>query len=550
MRVRNVLLIFGFCFWVGESCAQKQGNIWYFGNHAGLDFNSGVPVAISNGQTYSPDASPPEGSAVISDSSGSLLFYTNGQTVWDRTQQIMPNGDSLLGHWSSTQSAIIIPLPGSSRYFYVFTTDAFYADNLRYGFRYSVVDMCLNNELGDVITGQKNILLLDTVTEKLTAVRHANGIDYWIIIHKFYSDAFYSYLLTSSGIVDTVLSHIGSTHGGGTGTSIGQMKASPDGNKLTTVNGNAGALSIAEYFDFNNASGVASNWVNLKTTFGAQYQFYGVSFSPDNSKLYIACWLNGNGLYQFDLTRGGGLPDSVRASKTLIHGTYNYYGMQLGPDGKIYIAKGGYGNLGVINYPNLSGLNCNYVDNAIALTGGSGLEPPNFIDSYDYSNTINFCCNISIPEISQVGDTLNVANSYSTYQWYHDSIPISGATNYFYVASSSGNYFISVTDSNGCEVKAGILNVIASTQSAITNPQTEIFPNPAHHQLTIRTQQPTANTFLLIHDAMGKLIYSNSLSFGEGRGEAYINVSAWRSGLYFYEVINDDGRSTGKFVVE
>lgn len=75
----------------------------------------------------------------------------------------MPNGDSLLGNPLSTQAALVIPLPGSSRYFYLFTTDDFYLDSLKYGFRYSVVDICLDNGYGDVITGNKNIFLLDTV---------------------------------------------------------------------------------------------------------------------------------------------------------------------------------------------------------------------------------------------------------------------------------------------------------------------------------------------------------------------------------------------------
>ena len=133
------------------STAQKQGNIWYFGDHAGLDFNSGVPVPLTNGQTYSPDGTLIEGSAVISDSSGSLLFYTNGNKLWNKNQHVMPHGDSLLSDFSSTQAALIVPKPGSSRYFYVFTVDDFYEDNLKYGFRYSIVDICLDSGLGDVM---------------------------------------------------------------------------------------------------------------------------------------------------------------------------------------------------------------------------------------------------------------------------------------------------------------------------------------------------------------------------------------------------------------
>ena len=374
--------------------AQKQGNIWYFGDHAGLDFNSGIPIAITNGETY--DSSyHSEGTAVISDSSGSLLFYTNGQKIWNKNHQIMPNGDSLFGSWSSTQAALIIPQPGNSRYFYVFTTDAFFEDSLKYGFRYSMIDICLDNGLGDVIKEKKNIKILDTVSEKLTAVRHSNGIDYWVIIHKYFSDAIYAYLLTSAGITDTVISHIGTIHPHGTqslSAAIGQLKASPNGQKLAIVDGNDDDSNIAEYFDFDKSTGVVSNYVNIQSN--PVYHYYGVSFSPDNTKLYIACNLNSNSIFQYNLIAGGGNPDSVKASCTKISDYWNFEALQLAVDGKIYVSTKAYnGNyLAVINNPNNAGINCNYQDSAIYLNGKTasyGL--PNFIDSYDYSNTTYDC---------------------------------------------------------------------------------------------------------------------------------------------------------------
>jgi len=380
-----------FCF------GQQQGNIWYFGQNAGLDFNSGIPVNINDGQTYVVGciACHSEGTSVMSDSSGSLLFYSNGQQIWNRDHQIMPNGNYLLSNASATQGSLIVPKPGSSRYYYVFTVDDFNLDNLQYGFRYSIVDICLDNGLGDVIPGQKNILLLDTVAEKLTGVRHANGTDYWIIVHKYYSNAFVSYQLSSSGIINSVVSFVGSVHPTGsiaTGGAIGQLKASPNGQKLVIVNGNTN-FNIAEYFDFDPNTGIISNAVSIQ--FNPLWNYYGASFSPDNSKLYIACMLNGNGIYQFDMNAGGGDPASVIASVELIAGYYNYLGLQLAIDGKIYVARApfsGYPFLGVINNPNAPGDSCNFVDSAIDLNGNSASYGfPNFIDSYDYSTTISDC---------------------------------------------------------------------------------------------------------------------------------------------------------------
>tara|TARA_B110000285_G_C15059978_1_gene581810 strand:+ start:105 stop:1433 length:1329 start_codon:yes stop_codon:yes gene_type:complete len=381
-------------FIVFQVSAQKQGNIWYFGDGAGLDFNSGNPVTLYDGQTsfIACPSCHAEGTAVISDSSGSLLFYTDGNQIWNKNHQMMPNGDSLLSNISSTQSSLIIPEPGSNRYFFVFNTDDFYINNLQYGFGYSKVDICLDGGLGDVISGQKNISLLSNVTEKLTGIRHANGTDYWILVHKFNSNAFHSFLLTSNGIMDTVISNIGSVHTGNAGAAIGQLKASPNGQKIAIVNSQA-TPNIAEYFDFNTSSGIVSNPVSIQGN--PIWSYYGVSFSPDNSKLYIACTMNGNGIYQFDLNAGGGNPASVISSKTQIAGTYNYLGLQLAPNGKIYSARSPVGfndYLAVINDPNIAGTSCNYVDSAVFLDGHSASYGfPNFIDSYDYLNTIVDC---------------------------------------------------------------------------------------------------------------------------------------------------------------
>src|SRR5260221_20969 len=102
---------------VSKDCfSQKEHNVWYFGYNAGISFNSGNPVSIPGGKTYTA-----EGVASICDSSGNLLFYSDGITVWDVSHTAMPNGSGLLGGISSTQSAAILKKPGSTNLFYLFT---------------------------------------------------------------------------------------------------------------------------------------------------------------------------------------------------------------------------------------------------------------------------------------------------------------------------------------------------------------------------------------------------------------------------------------------
>src|ERR1700675_989300 len=76
---KNLFLLIAFVVTAESGFCQKEANIWYFGYEAGLDFNSGVPVALTNSAM-----DQFEGCSSIADSNGNLLFYTDGQTVWNK----------------------------------------------------------------------------------------------------------------------------------------------------------------------------------------------------------------------------------------------------------------------------------------------------------------------------------------------------------------------------------------------------------------------------------------------------------------------------------
>jgi hypothetical protein len=122
-----------------SSIAQRENNIWYFGYHAGIDFNSGSPVVLADGETATL-----EGTASIAHwRTGQLLFYTDGDTIWDARHQPMPNGQDLIGGVrTSAQAALIIPFPQDTNKYFVFTSDqGGYALGENRGVFYSVVDM-------------------------------------------------------------------------------------------------------------------------------------------------------------------------------------------------------------------------------------------------------------------------------------------------------------------------------------------------------------------------------------------------------------------------
>ncbi|HKR03030.1 MAG TPA: hypothetical protein VJY62_00235, partial [Bacteroidia bacterium] len=384
--------------------SQKQGNIWYFGVTSGLDFSGGTPSLLYDGWTgVDAGGIEQEGTSCISDNFGNLLFYTGGQTIWNRFHNPMPNGLGLMGGVSSTQSSLIVPLPGNDSIFYLFTSDMFqhYTSPPHHGYRYNIVNICLDGGKGDIIAGQKNILLLDSATEKLAACLDAAGSGYWIMGHKMFSDKFYAWHLTSGGITDTVISGTGTVHGLlGNGNweheaAQGQMKFNPQGTKLALAISNFDP-AIIDLFDFDSNTGLLSNACHMVIDSALGKRIYGVEFSPDGTKLYggVAGGTNEKRVYQFDVTAGGGNCNSVIASRfTLFQSSYNSImkGMQLAPDNKIYLVCNSNFDLGRINFPDLAGMAADFDSLAIVISGFNEYTLPSFIAGYHYLNGTPNC---------------------------------------------------------------------------------------------------------------------------------------------------------------
>ena len=416
--------------------AQKEAAIWYFGENAGLDFNTGAPVTLLDGAL-----STREGCATISDNNGSILFYTDGITVWNRNHQPMPNGTGLLGDPSSTQSAIIVPNPGIPTQFYIFTADKIKEAN---GINYSLVDISLDGGLGDVI--QKNIQLVTPAAEKLTAVKHANGTDIWVLTHDAFGDSYLAYRVTPAGVETTpVISNVGinlttyffqsNIH------AIGYLKASPDGKKVAAAHN---GLNV-DVMDFDSATGILTNAQTL-LDFSEHYKlFYGVEFSPSSRFLYTSSSLTTD-LYQYDLVAA-----DIKGSVVQLNTSSLIFGaLQLGIDGKIYMADIERPTLSVIENPNEQGALSTLNYSAIDLGGRTiilGLPP--FITSYfQVDIMVNGLCEgspttfesaISVSPISTVwdfgdGTTSTLENPSHTY-------------------ASAGDYSVSVTVTTASETK-------------------------------------------------------------------------------------------------
>ena len=354
----TILFVLFACLFAANSFGQAEGNNWYFGSYAGLSFSTNPPTILNNGHLVTG-----EGCATVSSKAGVLLFYTDGSNVWDANHVLMPNGTGLTGNPSSTMSAVICPKPGTYNYglkrfdgYFIVTIDFVNGPN---GVRFSEVDMTLNGGTGDVLVANKNTLLFGTTTvEAANVARHANGCDYWIIGKEVGNSIFNVYPITTAGVnLTPVVSNVGSV----TSQGWGNIKVSAN-NKLVAHS----APSIGtEVFDFNNNTGV------LTFKFSDNAGGYSCEFSADNNILYSQI-LSDINIYQFDLLSPNNA--AFQASRTIIGSTANTIGyrlcaLQMAPNGKIYVALQGLDYIGRIDFPNVLGVGCNYVDNGQSIAG-------------------------------------------------------------------------------------------------------------------------------------------------------------------------------------
>ncbi|MBL0339717.1 MAG: hypothetical protein IPP71_01665 [Bacteroidetes bacterium] len=257
----------------------------------------------------------------------------------------MLNGDSVAGSgWY--HELVIVPDPGDDSMYYVFSIGVTYS----IGMLYSVVDMRGDNGLGAVV--QKNIPLLNNMrmVDCLTAIKHGNGRDWWLIarestVHLGTSNnTWYLYLISPSGISSLPIQNVGSLNS----TNAGRLSFNPVNNKICFIN----TISMIEIYDFDRCTGILSNPVNIETEFSTipNPYYWSSEFSPSGRYLYVTSSTVNGILWQFDTWA-----PNIPASKTLIwQMTFppaTIGALKRGPDNKIYLSCAWSDSTGIFNYP-------------------------------------------------------------------------------------------------------------------------------------------------------------------------------------------------------
>ena len=454
---------------------EKFANTWYFGFKAGLDFNQAsaktLPKVLTDGAM---DA--PAGSGVMSDKDGKILFYSNGETVWNGDGTVMTNGTGLAGNRFTTDGPLPIRMPGivplgqPTRYL-LFTLDS------TVGLSYSEIDIPAGGGPGTVILATKNTPLARGTAEKLTGVFHKNGCDIWVITHGWgdaktgndnRGDAFLAYRVKqAAGYIGPVLidapvtSTVGSVHAPSKAALgyKGQMKVTPNGQQLALARYSetvGDSSSTVELFGFSTSTGQVS--ANPQVPYIVDHgegKYYGVGFSP-GSYLY-ATVMNPPKLLQFDISGNGPVTKQVIALKQKTPADLG--SLQAAPDGKIYVARDNQPALGFIAYPDSLGPKVGYADDSLKLGGRlSGLGLVNFNQSsllrVGPSAQITGCRQISFkaPPIDFDG---------KSYAWKFGDGAISTDENPVHIYATPGNYTVTlrITTACFCRESSGTIQV-------------------------------------------------------------------------------------------
>ncbi len=352
---------------VGFALSQGEADKWVVNPNSLVDFSGGTPILT--GTVTNADFA--ESGTCISDKNGNLLFYSDGETVWGADNNVLPNGSDLS---PADLNNVITTTQGSLFVNKLNNEDQYYLISLSANgiLSYSVLDKTLNSGVGDVVSKQ-NILIKDTLTEKMAVTKHCNNRDFWLVVIKYrttnisdYTLEFLSYLVTEHGINPSpIKSSVKAVC-----LFFGEMKFNNAGNELAFAEANTLVLC---HFDSSTGKVDLKQQIDLPLDHG-----YGIEYSPNDSILYIN--EKQYNLYSGTLTQ-------LLSYKSGSH-------MQRSKDGKIYcfnypedeisvlpLSWGSYGSgtfqlttnvdaishIASIESPDLSGLACDYVPNTITI---------------------------------------------------------------------------------------------------------------------------------------------------------------------------------------
>lgn len=463
----RLMLLSALCIPFTAIAQNSSPGFWYFGLHAGLDFNHPSPIpelgALNN---LTIDAW--EGVATQCSEYGELLFYADHNHIWDRDHNLVFG--SLDGYWSGTQTVTSVKHPTMPNTYYLFTIAGPHLGN---NFSYTTVDV--DPVTFNVTVSNINMPITlpsgyNGIMEGLTVIGHSNGTDSWIIVRGYTSHPAFTGHPTTELLVYSLS---GTTPPAFTGSITplnidgdkGAIMASPDGTMVTASGTDwwpMQSFNFTYLLDFNPTTG--SLTPNLTIPRGN----YGTCFSPNSQVLYLSdpgsvSPATPQHIYQYDLTAANPLTTELLVDTVPELESF----LQLGPDDKIYLSLVGNDHLAMIETPNYlnsssTSNECGYDYNGPDLKTASGqniecniglptvianLPTPCGVMADFSANEVS--CGLEFTDLSKP----NIYSDITDWQWNFGDGTSSNEQNPVHYYTQPGTYhvYLSVTGFNGTE---------------------------------------------------------------------------------------------------
>jgi gliding motility-associated-like protein len=314
---------------------------WYFGSSVyAIRFNRPNQTVALDSTNMNPPFGRFGNATATEPETGNLLFYTDGQFVYDANYLLMDgiisgNPSFLLNaDLNRNQNTAIVSTPGNNNRYIIFTNTPGSAIN------FSVVDMSNPGNavfpqpnLGSVTVFNQAIGNSTAVTsDAMLALAKSDLSGYWLITVDQASNAYK--ILNINGA--NPASWTEQTFNLGTPLTAANLSYSPANSKIA-VSPKSQNTNI-QILDFDRTTGILAFdtvVLNSGNADQATEAIYDCEWSPDGSKLYIARYggtANVGDLLQWDRS----LPTGSSLISVLPTQVFGSYGLQLGPDGNIY----------------------------------------------------------------------------------------------------------------------------------------------------------------------------------------------------------------------
>ncbi len=537
---------------------QKHDYVWILGYNPGnigpnlgvmsFDFNVSPPL-VSRRDNSSMHFSFVN--ACIGDKQGSLLFYSNGLYIANENDKTIENGNAMNPGEVNPRVQGIQFLPSALDSITYFFNLSSILDN-QYG---TLVNHLYYSEIhltdsfpGGIVVLKNQLLLEDTLAKgKLTSTKHANGRDWWIMIPKFISNGYFSFLLTPKGIEGPFFQQVGKVMSWRDYS--GQAVFSPDGSKYIRYD----IDNDLNIFDFDRCSGVLSNPIHIPihdladTVNGAG----GVAVSPNSRFVYVSSYTKA---YRFDLWA-----NNIAASKKVIAEydgfqspfSTRFYLAQLAPDGNIYLScTNGVNVLHIITNPDFEGLS-SFRQHAVPLPTYNAFGLPN-LPHYRLGPIDGSACDTlgidNIPLARFRHDVIDSSDlltrfftdlsAYEPTAWHWDFGDGSTSDSRYPLHSfpGPGSYEVclTVSNANGADESCQTIDILLTATdepAAYWERGIRLFPNPAREVLHLQRAELSAPLRMEVVDISGRVLLQRTVA--AGMAEATVEVSHLVPGLYF-----------------